>query len=61
MKKEKPKNPICRFCGNEEENSRLLTNHVKSAHNQILYTSKKGEYSKTQQGNWMKVHPLDRI
>lgn len=25
------------------------------------YTGKKGEYSKTgKQGNWMKVHPLDR-
>ena len=24
------------------------------------YTGKKGEYTKTKQGNWMKVHPLDR-
>lgn len=25
------------------------------------YTGAKGEYTKTQQGNFMKVHPLDRI
>lgn len=25
------------------------------------YTGKKGEYSKSKQGNFMKVHPLDRI
>ena len=25
------------------------------------YTGRKGEYTKTQQGNFMKVHPLDRI
>ena len=25
------------------------------------YTGKKGEYSKTKQGNWHKVHPLDRV
>jgi len=24
------------------------------------YTGKKGEYTKNQQGNFMKVHPLDR-
>lgn len=25
------------------------------------YTGKKGEYIKTKQGNFMKVHPLDKI
>lgn len=25
------------------------------------YTGKKSEYTKTKQGNFMKVHPLDRI
>lgn len=25
------------------------------------YTGKKSEYTKTKQGNFMKVHPLDRV
>lgn len=26
-----------------------------------LYKGRRGEYTKTKQGNWQKVHPLDRI
>lgn len=40
---------------------KLTDNNGKKFIGYSKYTGKQSEYSKTKQGNFMKVHPLDRI
>lgn len=51
----------CDTCGRHKDNNYHAKGKALKKKMGEKYTGKKGEYTKTKQGNWHKVHPLDRV